>query len=73
MKKWGLDHNKWPTSPSAYGCEDNNSHIPAPVHSFMNSHFWDMDCHCHKMCSNKSTCNMTCVVELVLSVWWLAW
>ena len=27
-------------------------------------------CHCHEMCSNKSTCFVTCVVEIALLVWW---
>ena len=30
-------------------------------------------CHCHEMCSNKSTRYVTCVVEFALSVWIVSW
>ena len=33
----------------------------------------EVRCHHHKMCSNKSTCNVTCVVEEALSVQSSSW
>ena len=32
-----------------------------------------MACHCHEMCSNKSTRRVTCVVEFALSVRIVSW